>query len=243
MKTNIKNRFYVYEWYNIETGEIFYVGKGTGRRLKSPNGRNRYFLRYKNKYNCDVRIVKDNLTNDESLELEAELIAKYKKENQPLTNLTDGGENPPALSGEKNGMYGKTHTDEVKKKLHDCNMGKHEGEKNHQFGISPKERMDEETYKIWQQKQRNRKFGSKNPNAKHATLIDKEGNKLFFDTVTECAQWLIDNNYTSAKLLHVMGYIDVSIKNNGKVYGFTVVLSHANTVSSLDKEEDVTTIL
>ena len=47
--------------------------------------------------------------------------AKYKKENQPLTNLTDGGENPPALSGEKNGMYGKTHTDEVKKKLHDCN--------------------------------------------------------------------------------------------------------------------------
>ena len=135
MKTNIKNRFYVYEQYNIETGEIFYVGKGTGRRLKSPNGRNRYFLRYKNKYNCDVRIVKDNLTNDESLELEAELIAKYKKENQPLTNLTDGGENPPVLSGEKNGMYSKTHTDEVKKKLHDCNIGKHDGEKNHQFGF------------------------------------------------------------------------------------------------------------
>ena len=74
-------------------------------------------------------------------------------------------------------------------------------------------------------------------------LIDKEGNKLFFDTVTECAQWLIDNNYTSAKLIHVMGYIDVAIKNNRKVYGFTVILSHANTVSSLDKEEDVTTIL
>lgn len=26
--------YYVYEWFVIETDEIFYVGKGTGRRFK-----------------------------------------------------------------------------------------------------------------------------------------------------------------------------------------------------------------
>lgn len=26
--------FYVYEWFIVETGEIFYVGKGTGKRYQ-----------------------------------------------------------------------------------------------------------------------------------------------------------------------------------------------------------------
>lgn len=28
----MENNFYVYEWYNIDTQEIFYVGKGSGKR-------------------------------------------------------------------------------------------------------------------------------------------------------------------------------------------------------------------
>ena len=27
-------KFYVYEWYNINTKEVFYVGKGSGKRYK-----------------------------------------------------------------------------------------------------------------------------------------------------------------------------------------------------------------
>ena len=33
--------YYVYEWYNVDTGEILYVGKGTGNRYKVKHGRNK----------------------------------------------------------------------------------------------------------------------------------------------------------------------------------------------------------
>lgn len=35
--------FYVYEWYNIDTNEIFYVGKGCGERYKQATKRNKLF--------------------------------------------------------------------------------------------------------------------------------------------------------------------------------------------------------
>ena len=34
------NKFYVYEWYNVETNEIFYVGKGCNNRYKNISDRN-----------------------------------------------------------------------------------------------------------------------------------------------------------------------------------------------------------
>lgn len=37
--------FYVYEWYNIDTGYIFYVGKGTKKRVYSKTSRNKLFFR------------------------------------------------------------------------------------------------------------------------------------------------------------------------------------------------------
>lgn len=40
-----------------------------------------------------------------------------------MTNICADA-NPPILKGEKNGFYGKTHSDEVKKKLGDVNRGK-----------------------------------------------------------------------------------------------------------------------
>ena len=30
-------KYYVYEWFVIETNEVFYVGKGTGRRYREHN--------------------------------------------------------------------------------------------------------------------------------------------------------------------------------------------------------------
>lgn len=33
--------YYVYEWYNVDTGEILYVGKGKGYRYKVTHGRNK----------------------------------------------------------------------------------------------------------------------------------------------------------------------------------------------------------
>lgn len=31
----MKNKYYVYEWYIVETGEVFYLGKGCRNRYKT----------------------------------------------------------------------------------------------------------------------------------------------------------------------------------------------------------------
>ncbi len=42
----MSKQFYVYEWYNIETKEIFYVGKGTRNRINHKKRRNKLFKEY-----------------------------------------------------------------------------------------------------------------------------------------------------------------------------------------------------
>lgn len=142
------NRFYVYEWYIVETNEIFYVGKGTGKRKTEIHNRNEYFKNVYNKYKCDVRIIYDNLTNEESCQKEIERIAELRMINQAKCNFTNGGTgwstgslNPTALKphygqdngmhtqnidfkGEKNPFYGKKHTEETKQKISENRKGK-----------------------------------------------------------------------------------------------------------------------
>jgi hypothetical protein len=78
--------------------------------------------------------------------------------------MDDGGFNGGRSLGEKNGMYGKTHTDEVKLKLKKLNSdGRNKGENNRQYGISPKDRMSEEVYTQWKENHK-KIIGDKNPN-------------------------------------------------------------------------------
>ena len=86
-------QFYVYEWYIVQTQEVFYVGKGKNNRWKSLQSRNKFFIDMYNSHECDTRIVYDKLTETEAFAKEKELI-KYYRENTKfrLTNQTDGGE-------------------------------------------------------------------------------------------------------------------------------------------------------
>ena len=68
----MKTRFYVYEWYKTDTGEVFYVGKGSMDRWKSLKGRNPYFMNVFRKYHCCSRIVIDNLDEAEAFMKEKE---------------------------------------------------------------------------------------------------------------------------------------------------------------------------
>lgn len=86
------NIFYVYEWYNKDTGEVFYVGKGKNGVHKSIKNRNQYFLNYHNKHNCEVRKVYTGLSESEAFEKEVHLIGEYKQLAQCKCNLTIGGE-------------------------------------------------------------------------------------------------------------------------------------------------------
>lgn len=101
--------FYVYIYKNPENGLPFYVGKGTKLRF-----RRHLFETWNNTTNKMrlskiinirskqlepiVEIVKDNLSEDEALELESYLIQKYGKiidGTGILTNILDGGQQPP----------------------------------------------------------------------------------------------------------------------------------------------------
>ena len=63
---------YVYEWYIVETGEIFYVGKGSGKRATSMKDRNDLFKQIRRENNCDFRILKYFDDNQEAFNYEKE---------------------------------------------------------------------------------------------------------------------------------------------------------------------------
>ena len=86
-----KNDFYVYEWFNTETGEVFYVGKGCKKRYLEINRRNKFFLEYIEKNPVDVRKVYENLSEEEAFKLEAEITEHYRKIGQCKCSLAKGG--------------------------------------------------------------------------------------------------------------------------------------------------------
>ena len=84
--------FYVYEWFIVDTNEVFYVGKGKNNRYKQLK-KNKFFMDMYNAHECDVRIIYDNLTENEAFEKEKEIIAYYRNNTEyRLTNVTNGGE-------------------------------------------------------------------------------------------------------------------------------------------------------
>lgn len=113
---------------------------------------NRHFSNAINKYgwdNFEHLILFVNLTHDEACEKEKELI-QYYNSNDPRHgyNHTSGGD------------VNFTMSEEARKKISDANKG----EKNANYGVSPKDRMDENTYKKWLYKQQtNKPTGEDNP--------------------------------------------------------------------------------
>ncbi len=83
-------RHYVYLHRRADTGEVFYVGKGFGKRAWKISTRSDWWKRIEAKHGRTVEIHADDLDENLAFELEAELIAKFGRTN--LCNLTDGGE-------------------------------------------------------------------------------------------------------------------------------------------------------
>jgi hypothetical protein len=146
-----ENIFYVYI-YKYPDGTPYYVGKGSKKRYA------RHLLDAKanrNQKSWCVRVTKkiidsdqepiiekvfENLSNENALKIEKELIKRYgRRDNKTgiLTNLSDGGESYPTnlseniareqskrMLGKNNPMYGKKHSEEIKQKLREINTGK-----------------------------------------------------------------------------------------------------------------------
>jgi hypothetical protein len=125
----------VYKHIRLDTHQPFYIGIGkTEKRAFSKHRRNKYWKSITSKTDYKVEILFDNLSWEECCVKEIELITLYgrkDKGNGILANMTDGGEGSLGIIksdemrkklsecqlGEKHYFYGKNHTDETKEKL------------------------------------------------------------------------------------------------------------------------------
>lgn len=138
----MRSDFYVYAWIRPDTGDAFYIGKGTGGRAEKRWGRNSIFERILNKLKIaglvpSIVKIHEGLTEDGAHELEKAEIAALGRINigtGPLANLTDGGEgqvgfrhrpeSKSKISLSKTGVPIGPHSPETKVKIADGNRGK-----------------------------------------------------------------------------------------------------------------------
>ena len=149
----------MYEWYILPTEEVFYVGKGSGKRYKSISSRNKFFKDMYNTHQCNVRKVKDGLSEKEAFDYEKYLI-KYYRDNTDyrLTNITDGGD----------GASGMWMTDETRAKMSEASKKKWQDEMWKQKVIANRH-LPTSTYQSEEFKNKISILvtGEKNPNYQH----------------------------------------------------------------------------
>ncbi len=102
--TLYNKKYYVYAHVNLHNNEIFYIGKGFGKRCDSNNGRSKYWHRIVNKYGYKIIMLEENLTNEESINYEIYWIKKIgrKINGGTLINMTDGGDGGDTISNHPN---------------------------------------------------------------------------------------------------------------------------------------------
>ena len=86
------NIFYVYLHRRLSDNRVFYVGKGKGNRAYVKTKRNSHWNHVVNKHGLKVEIVFDNLTEEDSFQIEKDTILEMRYFGYPLVNMTDGGE-------------------------------------------------------------------------------------------------------------------------------------------------------
>lgn len=84
--------FYTYLHRRNDTGEVFYVGKGTRQRSRVRCGRNSHWQHVANKYGFTVEIVAKWNSELDAFEHEIFLIDTFRSLGAPLVNKSLGGE-------------------------------------------------------------------------------------------------------------------------------------------------------
>lgn len=223
MELDEREIYFVYEWYDIDTGEIFYVGKGLGTRYKTRNKgkRNRLFNDYVSTHNCSYRKIIENVNEETACDFEDKRIKELKAKGLCSCNITSATSHRGMQFGKENAMYGVSPRDRMSPEKYQewlknrslASMGK----RNSQYGISIKQRMkNEEGYKNFC-KSCSRGSGKDNPNAKPIRMWNDNFSKTF-DCIKDCSQYLLNNNFTKNNTC--CNNISTAIKNNKMFLGF-----------------------
>jgi hypothetical protein len=107
-------KYYIYGHYIPGDREPFYIGKGHSKRAWNIGNRNFWWNNIVKKYGLEVKILYENLTENEAFNIEKQLITEYGRRDKNsgcLVNLTDGGE----------GVSGLIYTEEMKKRIYNDN--------------------------------------------------------------------------------------------------------------------------
>ena len=140
----------VYKHIRKDTNEVFYIGIGkTEKRAYSMANRNKHWYNIVNKCGYDVEILKTNLTKEDAIQIEIDLIKNYGRldlKEGTLVNLTNGGEGILSASLEVVEKILKSrswyrHSDETKQKLSLQKKGKPNGHIGLKRSIETKEKM------------------------------------------------------------------------------------------------------
>ena len=81
---------YIYAHYIPGKDKPFYIGKGVKKRAWSKWGRTQHWHNIVNKYGFEIKILIDNLTEQDAFEKEKQIIAEYGL--HTLVNVYEGGE-------------------------------------------------------------------------------------------------------------------------------------------------------
>ena len=186
----------VYSHHKICDNSIFYIGisknsDGSFKRAFDNQKRSIIWKRIVKKYSgFNVTIIADNISWEEAIKMEIDLISKYGRINNKtgvLCNLTDGGE----------GCLGFVITEEYRAKLSQSLKGKNKsfGDKNHFYG---KKHTKETREKISQSLRsttknkgiNNHNFGKKySPERKLSMSINRTGKKHSIETIEKIKKW------------------------------------------------------
>lgn len=72
-------KYYVYGHYNTVDDQLFYIGKGSGKRLNNLENRSKLWKTYTSNHPWYSKIIVDNLSESEAFKIEKELIYKNKE--------------------------------------------------------------------------------------------------------------------------------------------------------------------
>jgi len=164
-------QFYTYFHTRNDTGAVFYVGKGKGRRAHDTT-RNKYWRSIYEKCGRTVNFAMTNLSEAEAFEHEKYLIAHYKSMGVSLANFTNGGEGVSGLVFTKEHRAaialkstGRKHSEEYKQLMREKMVGRIMSDETR--------RKMSESAKVRKEREGNVFFGSNVTDEQRAEWIEK----------------------------------------------------------------------